>query len=303
MVLHSYSNHVPEVVAFNEGFDAIKKDRKNPYVVNSYMNIAMANSKEQSQGISQKTRAFIREFDPEIIVAVGEEAQHHVMRHYVGDPGIQIVFACIRDAHRYHYDQAPNVTGIMETLPLDAVKEVLKKTYKKDLKSGESVAITFLGDKSFRTYVERKHGMAQDWAPFVLKDFLQVESVDAWKKAVLALEGEKGVLILSQYHQLDKTPALLEWTLTHSPVPVIGLLEEQFYEGAPLCISSSAQESGEKAADYTQSFMHGVAAKDLPISKTKQFMVGIHELSVPQKLKIPKSFEVIAQTNQRYVSG
>ena len=76
----------------------------------------------KSKKIAKKARDFIQEFDPEIIVAVGEESQHHVMRPYADDPNVKIVFACIRDEKRYHYDRARNVTGVLDQVPLFAFK-------------------------------------------------------------------------------------------------------------------------------------------------------------------------------------
>jgi hypothetical protein len=50
--------------------------------------------------------------------------------------------------------------------------------------------------------------------------------------------------------------------------------------------------------------MRGASIKDLIVSKTKQFIVGIRKLaSIKEPFIIPKAFEVIAQTNKRYVEG
>lgn len=303
MVLHSYANYVPEVAAFNKGFASIKDHRKTPYVVHSYMNISMAQTPEHARKISKKTRDFIQEFDPEIIVAVGEEAQHHVMRHYVDDPNIKVVFACIRDAQRYHYDRATNATGVLEQVPLDALKEILKKNYKRLLKEDKAPSLVFLSDQSFHAQVERAHILKQNWFPFRVDDFFQATSLEDWKQKVLSLQQGQSVLVVFEHHLLDKSNTLLQWTLKHSPVPVIAFMEKHFHQGAPICISSSAYESGEKAEHYVQALMNGAAPNDLSLSYTKQFMVGLRKDTTPQKLVLPKSFEVIARTNKRYVEG
>ena len=313
MVLHSYSNQIPEVAAFNEGFSDITKDLKNPYIVNSYMNIALATSPEERMKFGLRSREFIKEFDPEIIVAVGEEAQEYVLRHNIDDLKAKIVFACIRPHSSHQYDQKANATGVLEEIPVQAIKEVLANTYKIQVDSGLPINLIFVGDKSFRVNKEKSYILQQNWDPFLVPNFIQVDTFDDWRREIIDLHKKKdtAVIFLLGYDHLTirkdsvvKVPSreVLEWTLQYSPYPVIGLYENHFYDGAPLSLSPSARESGEKAANYVKRLMCGDGMKDLPILTTNQFMVGLRKgIGKKESFAIPKSFEVIAQTNKRYV--
>jgi hypothetical protein len=310
VVLYSYSNRVPEVVAFNEGFSSVINDLKNPYIVNSYMNISLAHSPEERTKFGLKSRKFIDEFDPEIIVAVGEEAQEYAARYYVDDAKMKVVFSCIRDGGAYDYDNASNVTGVLENIPLQAILEVLKATYPEQEELPELI---FFGDKSFRVTMDKDYILRQKWDPFLVQDFIQLDTFEDWKKEIMRLRAQRkqAVILLLNYDHLKikkgcnaKAPSkdVLEWTLNHSPYPLMGLYENHFYDGVLLSFFPSARESGEQAARYVQSLMRGIPIKDLMVLKTKQFIVGIRKLrGVKEPFIVPKAFEVIAQTNKRYV--
>jgi hypothetical protein len=314
VVLHSYSSQVPEVLLFNEGFSTVSSAFKNPYFVHTYMNMALAASEEDRMQLGTKIRMFLKDFNPDIIVAVGEEAQEYAARHYVGYEKPRIVFAGIRGASIYGYDQGPNVTGVLEEIPVQSIKDVLAKNYKSLLKENKPVSLYVLGDKSFRTSIEKEYMKDQNWEPFLWKGFKQVQTFDDWCRFVVQLyqNQECAVLLLSGYRHLrikrgeKETVApkdVIAWTLTHSPYPLIGIYENHFQDGVPLCLSASAKESGEKAALYVQALIEGKHPKALPLLKTSQFMVGIQKVKNTHAfLKLPTSFEVIAKTNKRYVN-
>lgn len=312
IILHSYSSKIPEVTFFNEGFSTIANEFKNPYLVYTYMNMGLATSEEDRMRLGLKIRTFIKDFNPDIIVAVGEEAQEYAARYYSGSTTPQIVFSGIHHSSIYGYDHSPNVTGILEELPLQAIKDVLKKNYKMLLKEKKDVSLYFLGDKTFRVTMEKDHAAQQNWAPFVWKGFKQVETFDDWQKAIVQLyqNQDNGILFISGYYQLKikkgtkevvSPKELIQWTIDHSPYPIIGLYEHHFQDGIPVSLSSSARESGEKAALYVQALIEGKKPSSLPPLKTEEFMVGIRKIKENRfPLTLPKSFEVIAQTNKRY---
>lgn len=315
VVLHSYSSQMPEVSFFNEGFSSLESEFKNPYFVYTYMNMAFATSEEERMRLGAKIRNFLKDFNPDIIVSVGEEAQEYAARYYVGSEKPQIIFARIHSRDLYRYDHALNVTGILEEAPVQAIKDVLKRSYKSILKEDKPVALYVLGDQSFRTTIDKEYMKDQDWAPFVWKGFRQIQTFDEWRQAVLQLyqSKEHAVLLLSGYHHLrvkkgekEMVPPkdVILWTLNHSPHPIIGLYENHFQDGVPLSVSSSAKESGEKSARYVQSLVEGKSPKELPVLKTNQFMVGIRKTDGPHPtLRLPGSFEVIAKTNNRYFAS
>ena len=68
----------------------------------------------------------IDETQPDIILAVDDDAQNYVARYYINHPHIRVVFAGVNnDPAEYGFDRASNVSGILERLPIDALKETL----------------------------------------------------------------------------------------------------------------------------------------------------------------------------------
>lgn len=307
MVLHSYDNDQLETIAFNKGFDLIQHNIKNPYVVHSYMNIDPNDSAKDRVRAGDSARQFIEEFSPEIIVAVGEEAQEYATKHYINQPDIQIIFACIRDAESYDYARGKNVTGIIDELPLEEIKELLQK----NLLTEEPLRLIILGDQSFRMTIEQKYLSQKDWSPFILSSPQQVETFEGWKKAIKKENAKpgRGVILLSNYHTLRKSeedthmvsPAdVIHWTKKNSRHPILGIYESNFLDGAPLCISSSAEESGAKVARYIQRIIDGEKPSELPQEKTQQFIVGIGKKAAPRQLHPTKAHEIIARSHKRF---
>lgn len=308
IILHSYSSQVPETLLFNEGFSKINNNVQNPYLVYTYMNMGLASCEHDRMRLGSKIRRFIQEFNPDILVAVGEEAQEYAARYRDKNLKMQVVFSGIRRSQPYGYEHLPRITGVLEQLPVQAIKAVLSNILQIIAPHQESFSLVFLGDKSFRVSMEKNYILEQSWTPFKVTLFSQLETFDDWRQEITQLKKGPGVLFLLEYNHLRakrghptmvSSKEVLEWTLANSPYPVVGLYEHHFYEGVPLSISSSAKESGEKAASLVQSLIDGKNPGELSALKTDQFMVGINKIK-GHDLKIPKSFEVIAHTNDRY---
>lgn len=305
MVLHSYANGLPEVVAFNKGFETIQQNLKNPYIIHSYMNVSVANSKGEILKMGLKAQEFIQEFNPEIIVAVGEEAQEYAARYYANDHKVKVVFACIKDGCGYGYKNASNVTGVVEHLPIKPLKKIVKKTYKEALKRGEEVNLFVLGDKSFQTIQEHAHLEKQAWAPLKMASIRQVESFDEWKQAIhhLKNQGGHGVLLISGVSQLNLSQEVrgitqrdvLRWTVENSPYPVIGLREAHHKQGLPLTVAPASRQSGERVADYVQKLIRGVPIKDLPLVTNDHFLIRERSIAPSNRLTLPSAFRAMTQ--------
>ena len=307
MILHSYSTDHPEVIAFNRGYDKIKNGLKTPYVVRTYMNALHLKSKKEGRKAGQKAQAFIEEFGPHIIVAVGEEAQEYLGRYYAGDKDIHLIFSNIRYPHFYGYKKAPNVSGIEDALPLDEIKVILKKHYREE---APSVVVSLVGDGGLRHKSDLKDFKSFEWNPLQQEGLAPFSNFEAWKAWILEIneEDRPRVILLSSHAQLRKDPSndsfippqeVVQWTKKHSKHPLVGLHEEDYDEGIALSLSPSAEESGARIAKYVRSLINAPERNAALTEKTREFLVSVQK-GEAFKLSLPKSFEALARSNKRY---
>ncbi len=86
----------------------------------------------------------IAQFDPDVVIAVDDEAQEYVMRRFAGKARPKVVFAAIdHEPAEYGYVGAANVTGVAEGLPLAAIRDLLHY-----VKKGQPVRLAVLSDTS-----------------------------------------------------------------------------------------------------------------------------------------------------------
>jgi len=127
LVLHSFDRNAPSVKSVDEGIrESLGKNREPMTVRWHYLGMDRLPDEDRRQDAAAQGRRAVEQFDPDAVIAVDDEAQEYVARRYAGQSRPKVVFAAIdRDPRDYGYAGAPNVTGVMETLPLAAIRDTL----------------------------------------------------------------------------------------------------------------------------------------------------------------------------------
>lgn len=125
LILQSYSRNYPWSSDIDIGIRRILGERPDYALRWFYLDTDRHTDPHYYENIGQTARRLIDQWQPDIVIAIDDEAQEYVMKYYVDDPEIRIIFAGVnQDPKVYGYDQANNVTGILERNPLEAIKEV-----------------------------------------------------------------------------------------------------------------------------------------------------------------------------------
>lgn len=311
LILHSYDKNYAWVRDVNVGLNRVLTGKYQYQVRWYYMDTKRHPWPEYKASAGIAARNVIDEMKPDVVIAIDDDAQQYVTRYLVDHPTIKIVFAGVNNAASdYGFDHAHNVTGILERLPLGAIRETLQIAG--NFKSlGHPVRLALLGDQSESVAGDARQVQAFDWSPLQLKTIRQVNTWAEWQAAVTELGGKTDVIMLTGYRRISRSgsdrtlvpPAeVVAWTERHSAVPVIS--GNGFYteEGGMLAIGTSPYEQGEEAAARALDIiLRGKRADQMPIETSDQFIVTMSGSKMKARdFMLPKVYEAAARTGDKY---
>ncbi|SHM69768.1 ABC-type uncharacterized transport system, substrate-binding protein [Duganella sacchari] len=311
LVLHSYAPDYAWVRDVNLGLNRVF-DRKYLYQVRwYYMDTKRHPSADFKTSAGIAARNVIAAMRPDVVIAIDDDAQEFAARYFVNDKRIKIVFAGVnREAADYGYVHASNVTGVLERIPLDAMREALRSAA--DFKAlPHPIRVAFLGDQSETVDGDASQVQHYRWDPLVLGKVLLVDTWPAWQAGVKALAAEHDVVLVSGYRTLRRSatdPALVPasevvaWTEANAAVPVICFNGFYTEDGGMLAIGSSPYEQGEVAGRRAlQIALEHRDPATLPIVASSQFIVTMNGTRMRARhFSLPMVYEAAARTGNQF---
>lgn len=259
-------------------------------------------------------RGLVDSLQPSILILIDDEAQNYVGRFYLNDPSIKLVFAGVNGLPKtYGYDQAHNVTGILERIPLEGLRDILIELARlRNLTP--PIRILHLSDGSARVRDDDNYIQARTddwWHPIEVKTSHLVNTFEEWQTALAAAQNQVDFIIISNYEEiytqlerLEKMPAdkLLQWTVQNSTVPIVGVNDFVTKDGAGLSIMTSPIEQGEVAAKMAVKLLKKqIQCKDIPFQTTQQFVVCIREKVLKKDFPdLPSFYENFARYAKQF---
>ena len=251
MVLHSMGPAAPWASEVDAGIRSELLRNRLPVSVEwQYMGEDLER-KSIPAAVASARRAIAR-FDPDILIAVDDEANAEVARNFVGLGRPRVVFVSVTEAPaRYGYEGQSHVAGIAEILPLTAIHDALPL-----LKDGKLRRVAAVGMDSATGRAELAQVRSFPWAPDILVAAELVSDFDQLKRFVEARREDTDVLLVLTYAGLhvprsqsaaDDGKQIARWIETHSgPLP-IGLHVAYVTNGGGLGFAPSPRDFGERA--------------------------------------------------------
>ncbi len=311
LVLHSYDKDYAWVRDVNSGLKRILDKRGDLTLRWYYLDTKRHPWPEFKENASRAARRMIDEMQPDVIIAIDDDAQNYVTRHYLDHPRIGIVFAGVNnEPSRYGYDRAANVSGILERLPLAALKETLDIAAARN-NLPRPLRLRFIGDHS-ETVLGDEHTFRHfEWHPYVIQPSRLVDTLPEWQQAVQDSATDTDVLIVSNYRRLTRSatdntlvPAseIIAWTEAHAKPLFIGTNAFFAEDGGMLAIGTSPYEQGEVAARLaTAQIDHGPTPERQPFAVTRQFIVALRGSAIHRRqLTLPGVYEASARASNKY---
>jgi ABC-type uncharacterized transport system substrate-binding protein len=312
LVLHSYDKNYPWVRDINVGLARGFKN-KYRYQLNWYYMDTKRHPDtkfKQSAGIAAVN--FIKNTQPDIVIAIDDDAQEYVAKHFINKPNITIVYAGINSSEeKYGYEKAVNVTGILERLPLKAVQETLASAY--NFKSlNRPVRVAFVGDKSATVLGDEQQIQDFNWSPHQLVKHETFKTFSEWQTEIKNLATQADVILVTNYRELHRSasdpqlvPAkeVVAWMETHSPIPIISGNGFYLEDGGMLSIGTSPYEQGEVAAKMALSIaLQHKKPSELERVAGEQFVVTMNASKMNARhFELPRVYEAAARTGDSFL--
>ncbi len=311
LILHSYSTDYNWVQGVNQGIRRGLGQAGDWNVRWHYLDTKRHPWPEHKANAGIAACRLIDLWRPDAVLAIDDDAQAFVARRYTDRPGISMVFAGVNNERAdYGYDRAANVTGILERLPLAALKDALLILAANRPRTGP-VRVAFLGDRSETVAGDARWVQAHDWAPLALVDTVLVDDLDAWNQAVDRLSATADFIVTSNYRRIaqktgskELVPAadLIAQTCQRSRIPLIGTNAFFVDDGGMLAIATSPLEQGEVALGMARQILdqHHLA-KDIPVQHTRDFVVALSLSRLKASgLVLPRIYEATARASGHF---
>lgn len=315
LVLHSYDATYSWVQGVNQGIDSVLKKQELINVQYYYMDTKRHPDEAYKRRAGQNAKQIIKMIDPDVILAVDDDAQQYVAASYMNQPDISVVFTGVNNkAEAYDYVkngvQATNVTGILERLPLEGIRDALLLLAEKQGIKGP-IRIVHISDNSqVVTYDDTYMHEFKGWGRVDLRPSKLVSTYDQWQKAIADAAQEADFIIISNYRKIYQSEGsdnlvspheIMKWTMENTKVPIIGVNEFVAEDGASLAIAASPYEQGEVAAKQASRIItEKIPAKNVPIEKTKQFVVCMRPALLGKRnLNLPDVYSAFSRATKK----
>jgi len=313
LILHSYAPDYSWVRDVNEGIKRVLQNKSFINVQWHYMdtkNHPQPAYKKKAGITAQKVIDFV---EPEVVLAIDDDAQEFAAQFYKNKPDIYVVYAGVNALpERYGYHEAKNVVGILERLPINGIKDAIF-ILADQLGIKGSPRISHVSDSSAVVkFDDFNMHSSKDWDPLVLGPSFLVETFDDWKKAILEADKHMDFMLVSNYRKILRSKdnknefvpykEAMQWAFEHSPVPIIGINGFVCEDGAAISIATSPFEQGEVSMQIAVDLVSGKRnIQEIKTTQTSQYIIVMNESRLAKaKMKLPSAYKAFAKAINRY---
>lgn len=250
LVLQSGRQDSPWVGEVDRGMREVLKQNRRPVSVEwDYMGLGGPTSVANTDTARAEAVRAIDRINPDVLIAVDDEANLLVARDYVGRSTPRVVYVSLdRRPDDYGYVGARNVSGIAERLPFQAIKEALTV-----VAPGRVPGVALLGVDTVTGRAEMAQAEAFDWGASKITGAQLVSTAEDWRGFVNGVSASDVLVILSSEDlpERDGTPFTAadasRWTQQNSKALPIGSQVDFVLNGGALGFSPDPDEYGEAA--------------------------------------------------------
>ncbi|MCA1994451.1 MAG: hypothetical protein LDL41_20755 [Coleofasciculus sp. S288] len=306
LILHSYATDFSWVNDINTGIERILANK--PYSLRyHYMDTKRNPNQEFKEKAGKIARRIISEWDPNVIIAVDDNAQSMAAQYFANKPKMNIVFTGLNaEPEEYGYDSATNVTGILERIPFDFLKEVFLQVLPPDHRK-----IVHYSDDSETSDAIHTEIESFIWDPIELVEHRQIETFDEWKNAINNANQKADFILITHYHTIRRSATenavvspeeVMKWTIENSTLPDIGCWGFHVQDGGMLAFGVSPYEEGEEAAKMAVEIIEKrVQPKQIPIKTSNLFVVYMRESRLKKfGIELPRIYSAFAHATNNY---
>jgi hypothetical protein len=249
LVLHSAGENSSWAQQVDRGLREVLDENRRPLSVEwFYLGVdSPMGAARSAEAVAGAHRAMTR-FNPDILIAVDDEAYSLVAREYVGRGRLGVLYVSLnRPPEDFGYVGAGNVTGIAEHLPLAAVRDAVGNLF-----GGRAPTLAVIGVDNETGQAEMAQVRAFDWSPLSVGAEVLVATAEDWQKLVESCDAE--VLLVLGTHDLPtrkggvmRASEINRWTEQNARALPIGTQVNFVEDGGALSFSPPPDDSGARA--------------------------------------------------------
>ena len=308
LVLHAGSEESAWVQGVDRGIDVALAGNRRPILVERhYLRLDRLARPEARVAAAAEARRAVERLDPDVLLAVDDESNEAVARAYAARGRPRIVYVSIdQPPARYGYAGMATATGIVEELPLAAVRDAVTA-----IRGGQAARVAAIGVDNDTGRAERSQVDAFDWSPHrlvwseIAGDFL------AWRRFVESSSAKADVLLVLSAAGLPRGPGSTEtvagyeivpWVEAHArPVP-IGLHAGYVAAGGGFAIFPAAGDYGRRAMAMALEWLDEARGPPPPPMTSAHFDVAIEPARLAARgVEVPEIYVEAARAGGRLV--
>jgi len=266
IVLHSASPDSAWAQQVDRGMrEALARNRRPLTVERYYLGLDSPASAARTGEMQAQARRAIARLNPDILIAVDDEANSLVAREYVGRERPRILYVSLnRSPSDFGYQGTANVSGIAERLPLAAVRDAMA-----DLFPARAPTLSIVGVDNETGRAEMAQARDFDWGSFPVGRSALVATAEQWRDFV-ASDTSDALLVLGTHDlpaadgRIVTAAEINRWTQENSRALPIGTQVNFVEDGGGLSFSPPPDDSGAKAIELALDWLDDRDAPGAP---------------------------------------
>lgn len=302
LVLHSGAQGSIWVDEVDRGMRmALEKNRRPLNVEWNYLGVTgPAGARNPGAAVAEARRAIDR-FKPDVLIAVDDEANALVARDYVGRESPRILYVSIdRPPEFYGYAGAPNVSGIAEQLPWNALRDSLIPLF-----GARPVTLAAIGVDGDTDQAALAQMRAFDWGSATIGPTALVSTAGDWRDRVQQAADADVLVVLSVEDlpdgdgRVSTAAELIAWTEANArPLP-IGTQAGFVADGGGLSLSPPPDDEGARAIQLALDWLDDRATPGPPVPvESSHFEVAVRREALDRRgVSLPPIYLEAAREN------
>ena len=302
LVLHSAGPQSSWATAVDRGVkDALAMNRRPVSVEYQYLDVAGPAAAARAGQAQAEARRAIDRIDPDVLIAVDDEANDLIARDYVGRTTPRILYVSIdRAPADYGYAGASNVSGIAERLPFPAIRDVITTA----LAPGRQPSVSIIGVEGVTGGAEMAQARNADWGPVRIGDTRLVSTAESWRDAVTAARSDY-LIVLSCADLPEPDGSVFtaadaaRWTEQNSRALPIGIQSNFVQNGGALAFAPDPADDGSSAIRLALDWLDDRSSPGAPPPVTSDhFTVSVGQSALARRgIVVPPIYIEAAREN------
>ncbi|MGD9620554.1 MAG: hypothetical protein AB7G47_08440 [Mycolicibacterium sp.] len=251
LVLHSLGQDSLWVAEVDRGMrEALDANRRPVSVEWMYMDVGASTVRDRVGQAQADARRAMDRVDPDVLIAVDDEANLLVARDYIDRRSPRILYLSLdRPPADYGYVGASNVSGIAEQLPFAAVRDAAITLFE-----GRAATASVVGVDGVTGQAEMAQVRDFDWGPLTVTATELASTAVGWRDFVTGTRSD--VLIVLSCRDLPEEDGgvftaadAIRWTQDNSRALPIGTQVDFVRDGGVLSFSPPPDDYGKRAIE------------------------------------------------------